>query len=205
MGMSKEIIKRTVKKSKKVKLESEEPIITNDDEEIDIKINELTDTNFNDFESDIKYDQIAKKLIKDLNECKQKIKNSVSQIKKLEARHESSLKKAKKLKSRRKGNTKPTGFIKKTEIKGKLAKYIKVDNNSLLSGPDLTKEIWKQLAERDLQYSKDKRVFRTDDETEEVFGVPKSVNKSTSHKDPHGFNFCNIQKYISYALSNSNS
>ena len=55
-------------------MESEEPIITNDDEEIDIKINELTDTNFTDFESDIKYDQIAKKLIKDLNECKQKLK-----------------------------------------------------------------------------------------------------------------------------------
>merc|ERR1712070_46596 len=117
MGMSKEIIKRTVKKSKKVKLESEEPIITNDDEEIDIKINELTDTNFNDFESDIKYDQIAKKLIKDLNECKQKIKNSVSQIKKLEAQHESSLKKAKKLKSRRKVILNQQDLLKKQKLK----------------------------------------------------------------------------------------
>ena len=206
--MSKEIIKRTVKKSKKsqkIKNESEEPIITNEDEEIDTKINDLTSINFNDFDSDIKYEQIAKNLLKDLFECKQKIKKSISQIRKLEAQHENSLKKAKKQKSRRRGNTKPTGFIKKSEIKGKLAKYIKVEKDVQLSGPELTKEIWKQLSERGLQYSKDKRVFRTDDETEDVFGVPKSVNKITSHKDPNGFNFCNIQKYISYALTNSNS
>jgi len=70
----------------------------------------------------------------------------------------------------------------------------------MMSGPQITSKVWGQLKERELTYTEDKRVFRTNDEISKIFGVPKSVNKSTTHNDPNGFNFCNLQRYIAHAL-----
>jgi len=61
--------------------------------------------------------------------------------------------------------------------------------------------VWDQLKQRELFYEKDKRVFRTNKEVSELFGVNKSVNNSTDHRDKEGFNFCNLQSYIKNALN----
>jgi len=51
-----------------------------------------------------------------------------------------------------------------------------------------------------LKYANDKRVFRANQEVCDVFGVDMSVNNSTNYRDKNGFNFCNIQKFLSNAL-----
>lgn len=94
---------------------------------------------------------------------------------------------------------KPTGFAKPALVPDKLANFIGVPSGTMLSGPQITKKVWDQLKERKLMLE-DKRVFRTNDEVSEVFGVSESVNNYTNHNDKEGFNFCNLQRYISNAL-----
>ena len=93
----------------------------------------------------------------------------------------------------------PTGFAKLQKIPSKLAKFINVKTGEELTGPEITSKVWEQLKLRDLTYEKDKRVFRTNTETSDVFDIPKSVNSSTNHSDEKGFNFCNLQRYIKNA------
>jgi chromatin remodeling complex protein RSC6 len=70
-----------------------------------------------------------------------------------------------------------------------------------MSGPEITKQVWKQMKERGLTYENDKRVFRTNAEVSKLFNVPESVNNSTTYNDlENGFNFCNLQKYIAHAI-----
>jgi len=121
-------------------------------------------------------------------------------MKKLESAYKQDVKKVSRAKRRRKGNSEPTGFIKTHPVPSKLAKFIGVDDGTVLSGPDVTKMVWSALKKKGLQYKDDGRVLRTDKETSDVFGLDKSVNDSTDHNDEKGFNFRNIQKYISFAL-----
>ena len=138
--------------------------------------------------------------MKEINELSSKLKNLKSTMKKCEAAYKHDVKKVSKSKRKRKGNTKPTGFIKTTAVPSKLAKFLDIEEGAELSGPEVTSLVWKALEAKGLQYKDDRRVFRTNKEVSDVFGVNKSVNKSTTHNDKEGFNFCNIQKYISTAL-----
>jgi hypothetical protein len=121
-------------------------------------------------------------------------------LKKLEAAYNSDVKKIKKTKPKRNVPHKLTGFAKPKPVPDKLAKFIGVSAGTELAGPAVTKLVWAQLKEKGLTYEEDKRVFRTNPEISELFNVPKSVNKSTDHKDKAGFNFCNLQKYIANAM-----
>ena len=137
-----------------------------------------------------------------INDLSEKVKDFKQYMKKLESAYKQDVKKVSKTKRKRKGNNDPTGFIKTHPVPDKLAKYIGVDSGTELSGPDVTKKVWAAIKNKGLQYEKDGRVLRTNKETNDVFGLNNTVNKSTDHNDKDGFNFRNIQKYISYALHN---
>jgi len=139
-------------------------------------------------------------LKKEVGIMSDKLKDMKSFLKKLESAYKHDVKKVAKTKRKRKGNTKPTGFIKTTPVPAKLAKFLDIESGTELSGPEVTSLVWKALEAKGLQYKNDRRVFRTNTEVTDVFGVDNSVNKSTTHNDKKGFNFCNIQKYISTAL-----
>ena len=135
-----------------------------------------------------------------LKKFKEQYQMLSTEVKKLESSYTYDVKKVKKQKHKRTGDYKPTGFTKPQVVSSKLAKFIGEKSGIELTGPQITKKVWEQLRTRNLFYEKDKRVFRTNDEVSAIFGVPDSVNKSISHRDEHGFNFCNLQKYIANAL-----
>lgn len=159
--------------------------------------NETTEQNESEF-------RFLKKLLSVQNEVKT-MKDSLSNLaltlKKLESVYNSDIKKIKKSRPKRNSRPEPTGFNKPKEIPEKLAKFIGVETGTQLSGPQITKRIWKVLEDKGLLYSEDKRIFRTNSEISKLFGIPNSVNESTYHKDKNGFNFCNLQKYIANALN----
>ncbi len=96
----------------------------------------------------------------------------------------------------KKRDRKQSGFAKPMVIPPKLAKYIGHETGTVMSRTDITKEIYAQLKKRKLYYDKDERVLRADAETKKLFDLPSTVNDSVDPKDPNGFNFFNIQKYI---------
>jgi hypothetical protein len=92
---------------------------------------------------------------------------------------------------------KRTGFCIERPVSQRLANWLNIDTSSMLTGPKLTKLVWEELKRRNLVYQEDKRVFRVDQETAELFGLNMVVvNSSTDHRDTNGFNFCNLQRYI---------
>lgn len=94
-----------------------------------------------------------------------------------------------------------SSLLKECDIPHILADYIEIERCSKISRPEITSLIWKQLQKRNLVYKLDKRVFRVDEETSKIFGVDASVNNSVLHTDHlSGFNFANLQFYISNAL-----
>jgi len=94
-----------------------------------------------------------------------------------------------------------SGFSNPVTVPKKLAKFLKLNKGVKLSKPELTKKIWKTIKDKDLVYANDSRVFRTNTEVSDIFGVDEKANDSISHKDKYGFNFCNLQSHISYALN----
>lgn len=97
----------------------------------------------------------------------------------------------------------PIGWEARKKVNGKFAEWLDVEDGSLLTGPEISKKFWSKIKELNLQ-GDDKRVFRTNDEISEIFGVPASVNNSNNPNDVNGFNFRTYQKYIKYALENNN-
>lgn len=136
----------------------------------------------------------------DLKSIKDMYTRVVSELRKLETQHNKEIKKVRKHKQKRNGNHKATGFAKPRLVPDKLAKFIGVPSGTELTGPQITSAVWKQLHARNLTYVDDKRVFRTNKEVSALFGVASSVNSSTDHRDENGFNFCNLQKFVAYAL-----
>ena len=169
------------------------------DKEKDIDI-DLIYTDIND-KLNLKFRNQHEEIKNELNDLKNKLKECSNNMKKLESAHRHDVKQIYKSKTKRKTSNKQTGFIKERVIPENLAKFLHIESGTKLTGPKITKLVWEELKKRNLQYKNDKRVFRTNDEVSSVFDVKKSVNKSTSHKDKNGFNFCNIQKHISYALN----
>lgn len=93
-----------------------------------------------------------------------------------------------------------TGFCKLKPVSAKLAHWLNIESNKLVTVPELTASVWKELKKRNLIDQEDKRVFRVDQEAAELFGLNmEKTNASTSHMDPIGFNFCNLQTYIAHA------
>jgi chromatin remodeling complex protein RSC6 len=157
-------------------------------------------------------DKFEEQLTSTQEECgklKELLKSVSDSLKKLQATHKSEVKKMKTKKSKRSENHKPTGFARLRPVSGKLAGFIGVESGTELSGPQITAKVWAELKNRNLTYQGDEkkgvkgdqRVLRVDDEVSKLFGVSMSVNKSVDCKDPNGFNFGNLQKYIKNAMA----
>ncbi len=140
------------------------------------------------------------KIRKDIIELQKKEKLF---IKKLEGVHNNEIKKL--TNKKRRTNTKATGFAVPKKVGGKLADWLKVPRDSEMSGPQISKTFWKRINEDGLQYEEDKRIFRTNKEVTDIFGVLSDVNKSTDPEDEKGFNMRTYQTHIKYALVNNNS
>lgn len=184
--------KETTKASKPEK-ESKKSVDKKSKEVEKLKTTESTDQ--------LRFDEDYAELYEQVKLLKEGLQTVIKTLKKLESSHNHDIKKTKKSKQKRNGPHKPTGFAKPQKVPEKLAKFIKVTPGSELTGPALTSKVWDQLKQRELFYEKDKRVFRTNKEVSDLFGVNKSVNSSTDHKDKEGFNFCNLQSYIKNALN----
>lgn len=136
-----------------------------------------------------------------LSETRGKFNELNGFLKKLESSYKQDVKRVSNKKQRRTPPANPTGFIKQTAVPARLASFIGVEAGTALSGPEITSKVWDQMKARNLVYANDKRVLRTNEEVTALFGVPASVNESTSFNDENGFNFCNIQKYIARVLN----
>lgn len=121
-----------------------------------------------------------------------------SSLKSLESVYNQSIKHATKA-ARKQKREKRSGFITTKPVPEKLADFIGVAPGTEMARPDVAKQVWQKLRERNLIDKDDGRVFRTDKVVSEVFGVPASVNKIKSHKDKKGFNFYNLQTYVKNA------
>lgn len=161
-------------------------------------------------------DKFEEQLSSTQEECsklKELIKSVSENLKKLQSVHKSEVKKMRTKKSKRSENHKPTGFARLRPVTGKLAGFIGVESGTELSGPEITKKVWAVLKSRNLTYQGDEkkgvkgdqRVLRVDEEVSKLFNVPMSVNKSVDCKDPNGFNFGNLQKYIKNAMTESSA
>jgi hypothetical protein len=188
------VTKKVVKKSKQVEKKTDKKVEENQEDDCEDELVEGV--------SNLKFEAQHDVLQSEVQIMREKLRDFANTMKKLEAAYKHDVKRVSKAKRKRNANAKPTGFIKKTAVSDKLAKFLHIESGTLLSGPEITKRVWAELKSRNLQYKEDKRVLRTNKEVSEIFNIPSSVNKSTSHKDKDGFNFCNIQKYISNALVN---
>jgi hypothetical protein len=157
-------------------------------------------------------DKFEEQLSSTQEECgklKELLKSVSESLKKLQSAHKSEVKKMKTRKNKRSENHKPTGFARLRPVTGQLAGFIGVESGTELSGPEVTKKVWAVLKSRNLTYQGDEkkgvkgdqRVLRVDEEVSKLFNVPMSVNKSVDCKDPNGFNFGNLQKYIKNAMT----
>ena len=154
-----------------------------------------------------KFDERFKALqdsMNSLNEKSQAVRSDMKKLrndmKKLKSAYDYDVKKISKLKKRR-ANVKPCGFMKDRVVPKALAKYIGVEEGVELPGKLINSKVWETIRERGLQYKKDKRVLRTDAETRKLFGLKKSVDKSTVYDDKEGFNIITLQTYLAKVLN----
>lgn len=147
----------------------------------------------------LKFENELNTIREEMKNVKEKLHTLSSSLKSLESAYNHDMRRVAKT-TKRRVKVKKTGFAKQKLVPDKLADFIKVARGTEMSGPEITKNVWKQLQERNLCTADDKRVFRTNKEVTELFGVPTSVNKCKDYKDRvNGFNFYNLQRYIKNA------
>jgi hypothetical protein len=201
--------KQEVKKEEKKEVKKEDKQTKQQEQEQ--KQQEVKQEQQNQQENNDKFEEKLKAVQDEFAKLKEVVKSVNDSLKKMQTLHSIELNKLKKKKFRVNSDRQPTGFAKKRVVTGKLADFLGVESGSELSGPEITKKVWEELKNRDLNYKgdekngikADKRVLRVDKEVSELFKVPLSVNKSTNCKDVNGFNFGNLQKYIKNATDDS--
>jgi chromatin remodeling complex protein RSC6 len=125
-------------------------------------------------------------------------------MKQLYQAYSTDMKYASKHRKKRKKKTK-SGVTIPIKIPNDLADFINVEHNSEMTRCELQKILCKTLKDKKLQYEKDKRILRADDELKKIFNLPESVNQVTDAKDKNGFTIFTLQKYISKKLKESNN
>ena len=170
--------------------------IISSEEQSNEKINKNQKSDINEMihNFDSMCDNILQKITEDY-------KSQKEEIRKLKLKYHHDVKKAKKVKNQVKIK-KATGFTKIEPVPDGLARIINVKKGTILSRTQVTKKIYGYIKENNLYYEKNKRVLRADKLLKEVFNLSDNVNKSTFEKDKNGFNFYNIQKYISKCYNN---
>lgn len=162
-----------------------------------IDFENINDTNEEIFENKTESNlflQLCDSLIDDINKTAKKHKNTIRYIKKLYKKNVSTKDKTD---ARPKKKIKKKGFVVKERVPDKLADYLGIKQGIELPRTKVTKKFYEKLKDKNLFYEKSKRVFRVDKEICDLFGIPESVNQITDERDKNGFNFFNLQKYIS--------
>jgi hypothetical protein len=160
----------------------------------------LSDKNPQDNKNVFKFNAQLVNVNEQLKMATKIIRTLATQVKKLEAAYKHDFKRAGLKKHKRKGEYKPVGFAKPTAVPAPLAKFLGIVPGTLLPGSKISSLVWDELTKRNLVCENDNRVFKTNAEVSKIFGVPDSVNKSTTYNDKNGFNFTTIQTYISKAM-----
>lgn len=148
----------------------------------------------NNYEKD-EFIEYCDTLLNKINNSVKDIKNDVKNMKKMYIKQK---KKYKKYESSKKKNT---GFTIKEVVPKKLANLINVEYGTKMSRIELTKKIFDAIKQKNLYYSKDRRIFRADKDIIDALDLNPSVNKSTKLDDKNGFNMYTIQKYITRCYS----
>ena len=195
-------VKLKQKKVKPVK-EAKEEVKVNLTEQVAEKQSEQADEvqveQVDEVTNQMKFEQQLTAIREEMKVVRDKLQSLNNNLKSLESAYNHDIKKVQKT-TRKRTKGKKTGFAKSKLVPDKLAEFIEVAVGTELTGPEITSKVWDQLKKRKLIAEEDGRVFRTNKEVTEVFGVPKSVNKSVDYKDTaNGFNFYNLQRYISNA------
>lgn len=157
--------------------------ITNDNNKLDNKYKN------NNYKND-DFIEYCDTLLNKINNSVKDIKNDVKNIKKMY------IKQKKKYKKNDSSKKKNTGFTIKEIVPKKIANLIDVEYGTKMSRIDLTKKIFDVIKQKNLYYSKDRRIFRADKDIIDALELNPSVNKSTNLDDKNGFNIYTIQKYI---------
>lgn len=153
-----------------------------------------------DIMTSLKFTKNLESVTEKLNNQLKIIKDLRQELKKLEVSYNQDINKVYKSKRKKAPSAKAIGFIAGKPLPNELAKIIGVPDGTIMSMPDYTREIYKEIKKRKLVYSEDARVFRVDNELKKVFDIDDSVNKSTIYTDKSGFNFSTLQGYLSRAM-----
>ena len=198
----KQIISKKIKKDKSE--DSDNDSVNSDNDSVNSDNDSVNSINEDKNKDNSKFKKVYDQLIetkKNINKLQKLEKNL---FKKLAHVYDLDIKKANKHK--RKINPKLTGFAAANKsVNGKLAEWLHVNKGILMSTPQIAKQFWARIKEEGLVSNENGKVFRTNKEISDIFGVNKKANDSNDPNDKNGFNARTYQTHIAYALANSNN
>ena len=168
-------------------------------------LTESSESHDNDCKTDQNESEFLQECENMLKKMNQEYRERRDELKHIIKLHKIEIKNAEKNKKVKRTKKKQTGFTKSEVVPDGIAKLIGLNKGSVMPRTEVTKEIYKVIQERNLYYTKDKRVLRADNEIMKLFGLSKNVNKCTDPKDKKGFNFYNIQSYIAKCYTEQNN
>lgn len=151
-----------------------------------LKYDDIDTLKFQDiYQTILKYDNI---IIKAMKEKKQYMKQLMQAYKhdiKYIAKH-----------GNKRKRDKDSGVTMPIKVPDDIADYIEVPRDTMLSRPKIHSKLYHKLKDKKLQYDKDKRVLRADDELKKIFDLPDNVNEITDAKDKNGLTIYTLQTHI---------
>lgn len=87
-------------------------------------------------------------------------------------------------------------FVKESRVPNSICELLNIEEGTVMSRVNIIKLIYDYIKENKLRYENDPRVLRTDAKMSALLEIDMSVNESTDYRDPSGFNFLTIQRYI---------
>jgi len=165
-------------------------------------IDNTTNSNNKSEEQPLKFIELYQQIIRSDKIIAKELKERKKLMKQLYQAYSTDMKYASKHRKKRKKNTK-SGVTIPLKIPNDLADFMNVEHSTEMTRCELQKILCKTLKDKKLQYEKDKRILRADDELKKIFNLPESVNQVTDAKDKNGFTIFTLQKYISKKLKES--
>ncbi len=168
-------------------------------------LTESSESQDNDYKADRNESEFLRECEDMLKKMNQEYKERKNELKHIIKLHKMEIKNAEKNKKVKCAKKKQAGITKSESVPDGIAKLIGLNKGSSMPRTEVTKEIYKVIQDRNLYYTKDKRVLRADNEIMKLFGLSKNVNKCTDPKDTKGFNFYNIQTCIAKCYTEKNN
>jgi|SaaInlStandDraft_3_1057020.scaffolds.fasta_scaffold16651_2 chromatin remodeling complex protein RSC6 len=139
-------------------------------------------------------DECLSDITKDILTLNQDFKKIKSKILKLSVLYKKESRKKNKCIS--KNDSRSSGFNKEEFIPKGISKLLKLQPNTKMTRPQITKKIYEYIKHKKLYYKKNKQVLRADKKLMSLFSLPSSVNKATDPSDEKAFTFFTIQTHI---------